>query len=254
MPLREKVKPFAVQIGLFVAVMRNGSSNNAQSTSRRGRFPPETLREAEALALIRDGFWQIDQQGRLWSVKQWVPSSKAEPPVVCATNPIPLGWPGTDGYLRVALPYDSIRYACRVDRLVWRHFHGQIHPGWTIVHKNGVKRDNRIENLELMTPNERAQSRESSARTVHSVRPEANRSAPVVHSGRPQPYGRPSQLTGDQVLKIGELLQSGVKIKLLATQYGVSSSRIYQIKSALRWTHSVERSDSASLDQQPMAR
>lgn len=44
----------------------------------------------------------------------------------------------------------------RVHRLVWTNHNGAIPEGSVVHHKNGIKDDNRIENLELMTLSEHA--------------------------------------------------------------------------------------------------
>ncbi len=56
---------------------------------------------------------------------------------------------------------DSNRTKIKVHRIVWILSNGSIPDGLTIDHKNGVPSDNRIENLQLMTPsaNNRARNR-----------------------------------------------------------------------------------------------
>lgn len=57
----------------------------------------------------------------------------------------------TASYLQVRLMVSGTRVSASAHRLVWRHFNGPIPEGLTINHKNGVKTDNRPENLEAMT-------------------------------------------------------------------------------------------------------
>jgi hypothetical protein len=59
------------------------------------------------------------------------------------------------GYVRVK--YNG--KTCSVHRLVWEHVHGPIPDGMHIDHINGVKSDNRIANLRLVTPSQNAQNR-----------------------------------------------------------------------------------------------
>lgn len=40
---------------------------------------------------------------------------------------------------------------CYEHRLIWERVHGPIKPGFEINHINGIKNDNRLENLELVT-------------------------------------------------------------------------------------------------------
>lgn len=41
-----------------------------------------------------------------------------------------------------------------IHRIIWEHTRGPIPDGMQINHKNGVKTDNRIQNLELVTPSQ----------------------------------------------------------------------------------------------------
>ena len=47
--------------------------------------------------------------------------------------------------------------AIRAHRLIWIHHHGLIPPNMVINHINGIKDDNRIENLELVSQKENMQ-------------------------------------------------------------------------------------------------
>jgi hypothetical protein len=63
-----------------------------------------------------------------------------------------VGHPAGNGHLIVTNGY---RKMCRsAHRMVWEAVHGPIPEGLQINHKNGVKTDNRIENLELVTASE----------------------------------------------------------------------------------------------------
>ena len=62
--------------------------------------------------------------------------------------------PATDegGYLRVGLWRDGRPSHEFVHRLVVAAFIGPIGPGMQVDHRNGVRTDNRVENLEVVTP------------------------------------------------------------------------------------------------------
>lgn len=64
--------------------------------------------------------------------------------------------PTAKGYMRIRLG-DQFDY---VHRLIWEHVNGPIPKGMHIDHINGVRDDNRIENLRLVTPKENMQHRE----------------------------------------------------------------------------------------------
>lgn len=61
---------------------------------------------------------------------------------------------GGSGYLQVTLCKNGTRKTCSVSLLVWTAFNGPIQPGMQVNHINEVKTDNRLENLNLMTPKE----------------------------------------------------------------------------------------------------
>jgi len=61
----------------------------------------------------------------------------------------------TNGYRRISI--NKKRYMAH--RLVWTYHNGEIQTGYQIDHMNGVKDDNRIENLRLATPSQNSSNR-----------------------------------------------------------------------------------------------
>lgn len=59
-----------------------------------------------------------------------------------------------NGYYQVALNKNSIAKFYKVHRLVWLVFNGQIPENMQVNHINEIKTDNRLSNLNLMTPKE----------------------------------------------------------------------------------------------------
>jgi len=59
-----------------------------------------------------------------------------------------------DGYQCVHLFKNGKPKTCLVHRLVWETFNGSIPEGYEVNHINEDKTDNRLENLNLMTPKE----------------------------------------------------------------------------------------------------
>lgn len=75
----------------------------------------------------------------------------AEAGVVFNRRGLPFRATSGQGYVQVT---DNAKYLCPAHRLIWESVHGPIPSGMQINHINGVKADNRIANLELVTPAE----------------------------------------------------------------------------------------------------
>ena len=65
----------------------------------------------------------------------------------------PIGWTTPEGYI-VVRSYRGRRADALAHRLIWEAVNGPIPADKQINHINGVKIDNRIENLEVVTPHE----------------------------------------------------------------------------------------------------
>lgn len=98
-------------------------------------------------SLVESGHLEIHDDGTVWRVKSVAPGL-----------PLPRQFTGRnrDGYIDVAVWVGGAQCHAKAHRLVYRHHHGPLSPGLEINHLNGVKDDNRIENLELVTAEENA--------------------------------------------------------------------------------------------------
>ena len=124
------------------------------------------------------------------------------------------------GYLRIQLYSHGIRRRSLVHRLVLEAFRGPCPDGYEAGHLNGIRADNRIENLEWLTPKENAAMR-------------------VAHGNQSRGVDSPtSKLTEDDVRQIrAKRDQYGTYITDLADEFGVSFSTINRIIRGELWTH-----------------
>lgn len=84
---------------------------------------------------VRTGFWIVDPvAGLLFSSRD-------------PRRPLGHVRPSTGYVVTSGRPQGQVK----VHRVIWESVHGPIPAGMTINHKNGIKHDNRIANLELMT-------------------------------------------------------------------------------------------------------
>lgn len=113
------------------------------------------------------------------------------------------------GYFRCNLKKDNKRYDYTVHRLVAEAFLGKQEGKNTVNHINGIKTDNRIENLEWVTLSEN---------TIHAVKTRLIK----------------TKLTDIEAMQI---LNSTSSHRKLAAIYGVSSSIVWRIKNGLAYKH-----------------
>lgn len=100
-----------------------------------------------------------------------------------------------------------------VHRVVLTVFVGVIPTKPWVNHKNGIRSDNRLDNLEWCTPSENA---------THAFR--------ILQRKHPRTH-----LSTDDVLTIRRKIHSGSKRKDLAIEYEVSLSTIHAIASKQNW-------------------
>lgn len=127
------------------------------------------------------------------------------------------------GYKRFAFAVANTVKHCNVHRVVWEAFVGPIAPGLQINHKNGVKDDNRLSNLEVVTPSEN---------TLHKFRVlgHAAPNNPMFGSRN----GR-AKLTEADLPKIVALRQSGLSQQKIANQFGVNQTAISRVLLGKGW-------------------
>lgn len=137
----------------------------------------------------------------------------ADQGVVIGKRGQPVGRVCSRGYVEV---HDG-RSTYRAHRMIWQHVHGPIPDGMEINHKNGIKTDNRIENLELVTRSENA---------LH-----ASRTGLTDYAG--ECNGRAK--LDDTAVRV--IRTSKHKTRVLAAAFGVSVSTINRVRAGRVWSH-----------------
>lgn len=117
------------------------------------------------------------------------------------------------GYLQVRVMIGGKRYHVGAHRIVWTYFNGPIKPGFVVNHLNGIKADNRPENIEACSYSEN---------TKH-----AHRTGLKDQRGEKNPAVK---LTSAQVAAIrATYAAGGVSQAALGGLYGVSFKTISKI-------------------------
>lgn len=123
------------------------------------------------------------------------------------------------GYARVTLCKGGVDYCRQVHRLVAAAFIGPCPVGYQVNHKSGDPSDNRLSNLEYVTPKQNTQ---------HSIVVLGN-----SFVGERSPN---SKLTKDDVYKIRRMLREGLAHREIATRFGVSRPTVTAISTGRNWS------------------
>lgn len=133
---------------------------------------------------------------------------KAEEPILLKGCETPTG------YLVVSLREKEDKRQCRIHRIVWIAAHGIPPAGMTVDHIDNNKKNNRLDNLQLMT---------------------AVGNSMKAHSDGI--VGHKSKITEEQSNEIVTLYQEhAIPIRKLAEVYGISKSRVHQLIHRDDWT------------------
>lgn len=128
---------------------------------------------------------------------------------------------GTDvkGYRVVSIRNGATKLQCRVHRIIWISQNGVIPNGYCIDHINNDKSDNRIKNLQLLTPGQNSSKAKEDGLYLKGLDNKATKLDPDLK---------------DEIAFLYH--HTDVTQRRLAEMYGISKSRINQIIKEVGWT------------------
>ena len=133
---------------------------------------------------------------------------------------------GPTGYVRFGLMREGRQVWRFAHRLLWQSYVEDIPEGLVINHKNGIKHDNRIENLEVVTISEN---------TKHSFRVLGNK--PCINPSPGEKNGL-AKLTDAQVMAIREHRKAtNDPYRKMQQIFGLSLSTIHRACVGKTWKH-----------------
>lgn len=134
------------------------------------------------------------------------------------------------GYLKVMLLLDAKAFSRSIHQLVMEAFVGPRPEGYDINHKNGVKTDNRIENLEYCTKSQNTQHAWDTGLA------KSNRGGYTTEKCRGSKNTK-AKLTESQALEILSLKNSGLSSRVVAAKYNLYPTAICKIWRGDTWRH-----------------
>ena len=167
-----------------------------------------------------EGFYEVSSLGKIRSVERMVDGRNAHGPHKRRQRSVLLKQTPAKrtGYLYACLCKDGEVSVRTVHSIVCQAFHGPRGDGQECSHRNGVRTDNRAENLAWLSHLENMRHRDA-----HGT---ANKGE-KAHQAK---------LTANDVHEIRRLRASGVSGTSLAKKYGVHYSTIYYAASGKNWS------------------
>ena len=128
-----------------------------------------------------------------------------------------------EGYYAVDIQQHQVRHRSYVHRMVWEAFRGPIPSGLEINHRDGNRKNNHIDNLEIVTRSD------NMLHCFQTLSPSLNRVFGTAH--------HKAKLTPDDVMNILELSRGGSSQREIAKMFGVSKNAIRLILRGTNWNH-----------------
>jgi hypothetical protein len=159
-----------------------------------------------------EGFYSVSNLGRVRAEERQVPGKCGS----IRTLPQKIMNPSnTDGYVQVSLHKEKSRFCKKVHVLVMLAFSGPRPMGMEVAHNNGVRNDNRIENLRYDT-----KLGNCADKKTHGTQPRGSQISR-------------SKLSKEQVIAIRA---DSRKFREIGREYGVHHKSISNIKNEKNWS------------------
>ena len=189
----------------------------AHNPTFAGSIPAAPANEEWRPVVGYEGLYEVSDRGRVRSLDRTVGTYYGERVM---SGRVLISSPFTSGYLRVGLCGVGRMKCRRVHRLVMESFVGEIPDGMQVNHVNGDKADNRLANLEYVTPRENIR---------HGM------ATGLIRKGGEDNWS--AKLTAESVREIRRRYRrgSGPGYIRLGREFGVNPSTVARIVKGLTW-------------------
>ena len=158
---------------------------------------------------------EVDDHGRVWRIAarragqlRPAPRHRAE-------------FRNHDGYARISGNVGGERIRALAHRLVWARSNGAIPDGMEVNHKDGDKSNNRLDNLEIVTPSQNSR---------HALA--------VLGRTRARGSRHPRAILNEQSVRaIRERVSAGEDRKIVAASFGIARATVDGIVCRSSWRH-----------------
>lgn len=179
--------------------------------------------------LISSGLFEVDGLGRIWRIAKR--HGRGVKPgggyysgaTISPCEPVRAEHQNPQGYLMLYATIDGQRIITMDHRVVWVIANGPIPEGYTINHKDGVKNNNALTNLELATMSEQRRH------ALDTLNVKRHKPAGSIHPK--------TNLTEAQVIEIRRRRAGGEMVKDLAAAFKMKDRAISAICARRTWRH-----------------
>lgn len=184
----------------------------------RNKYPD--ARDAELFFLweLEQGYLSLDDDGRFWRHFCYFGKSGR-----WLDKPVRADVPNDQGYRRLRKNQASMPILeAQAHRIVWMATNGNIPEGLHIHHKNARRSDNRLCNIEPVTPAQNSRNTAILGR-ARGLKGEANKN---------------SKLTTQQVIKIRKMkLEDKLSYSKIAAMFNITKRNVICIVKRITWKH-----------------